>query len=458
MGRETPKYVSIAGDLAHSIQLGQLVNGDKLPPQRELAARLGVTIGTITRAYAVLEQRGLASARMGDGTYVRCGEPGFAHQTPINLAHNVPLSTELEVGALKQALGDLASDNKMLREMLDYQSELGVDRHREAGARYLRHLGTKGESNRVMITNGVQQALAFVLRIFARPGDTVLTESLSYHGILPLAREFRLQLVGVETDAQGLLPHALERAANTFGAKLLYCMPTLQTPTGSTMSMVRRIEVAEVVRRCKLLLIEDGVHAVGQKSPLPALSTWVPDRSFLLTSFSKAVTAGLRVGYLEADPKWLNKFAAVMRADSFMVAPLLPEVVTRWLESGLMQQLINTHRDLQIERLDRVRALMGEASRRWDEALDFHCDPGFPFIWLRLPARWEAEELAAVLLREGVLVRTANHFKMGRGVAPQALRISLNAPGSLDALELGMRKLLRTLLKPADMEARAQSN
>ncbi len=441
-----PKYLAIANDLAQAIGIGQYANGDRLPPQRQLAAQQGVTIA---RAYAALERRGLVVARVGDGTYVSCGEPEFAHRTPIDLAHNVPLTAQSDVDALRQALTALGSDAQVMREMLDYQPELGHKRHREAGARWLRRLATTGDSNRVMVTNGVQHALAFVLRIFARPGDVILTENLSYHGIIPLAQEFRLQIVGVDTDDQGLLPDALDRAASTYKARLLYCMPTLQTPVGSTMFIARRDAIARVVRRRRLLLIEDCVHVMAHRAPLPALSTLVPDQSFLLASFSKVVAAGLRVGFLEADPKWLNKFAATMRADSFMVAPLGPEVVTRWLESGRMEELIEAHRMLTTQRLTSALALMDRLARRAGASLDFHSDPVFPFLWLRLAPPWKAVALANTLRSKGVLVRTADHFRMGRNPAPQALRISLNSPGSVKELQAGLTTVLQTVFQSA---------
>jgi DNA-binding transcriptional MocR family regulator len=448
----TPRYLVIANDLAQAIGIGHFANGDKLPPQRQLAAEQGVTIGTITRAYAALERRGLVVARVGDGTYVSCGTPGFAHSTPIDLAHNVPLTAPAEVNALQQALQALASDTQVMREMLDYQPELGHRRHREAGAQWLRRLATTGDSNRVMVTNGVQHGLAFVLRIFARPGDVILTEALSYHGLIPLAQEFRLQIVGVDTDAQGLIPDAVDRAATTYGARLLYCMPTLQTPVGSTMSIPRRDAIARVVRRRRLLLVEDCVHAMAHIAPLPALSTLVPEQSFLLASFSKVVAAGLRVGFLEADPRWLSKFAATMRADSFMVAPLGPEVVTQWLESGLMAQLIAAHRTLTTNRLTCALTLMNRFAKRAAVSVDFSSDPMFPFLWLRLPPPWKAAELVNILRSKGVLVRSADHFRMGRSIAPQALRISLNSPSSVEDLESGLMTVLQTIFRSTDPE------
>jgi len=442
-----PKYQSIAEDLAQAILNGQVPMGEKLPPQRNLAHRLGVTTGTISRAYAILERQGLATARVGDGTYVRSVEHVPAsessdHQQPIDLAHNVAMVGD-ESSALHEAFQSLATDAELMRQVLSYQSETGMRRHREAGAQWLRRFGTSGQWNRVMVTHGAQHGLACVLRTVARPGDAVLTESLSYPGLQALARSMRLQLIGVETDEQGMVPQALERAAKTFDTKFVYCAPTLHNPTGATMSMERREAVAAVMRTHGLFIIEDCVHAAMQARPLPALSTWLPEQSFLLSSFSKVLAPGLRVGYVEAAPAWLSKFAASMRADSWMVAPLLPEIATRWLESGAMEGLIAQQRAMTAQRLECARAVL--------QGLDFKTDAEFPLIWLPLPEPWRAGQFAAALRQAGVLVRTADHFAVGRSPAPHAIRISLNAPASVEQLEAGLHILKALIDNPPSM-------
>ena len=437
-----PKYQSIAEDLAQAIVNGQLPVGEKLPPQRSLAHRLRVTTGTISRAYAILERQGLAIARVGDGTYVRAPETAdgsaepAAGTLPIDLAHNVAMFGD-ETLALTQAFESLSQDGNLLRQVLSYQSETGMRRHREAGAQWLRRFGTSGAWNRVMVTHGAQHGLACVLRTVARPGDALLTETLSYPGLQALARSMRLQLIGIETDAQGMVPAALERAAKTFDTKFVYCAPSLHNPTSATMPQDRREAIAQVARNCGLYIIEDCVHPAMQAHPLPALSTWLPEQSFLLSSFSKVLAPGLRVGYVEAAPQWLSKFAASMRADSWMVAPLLPEIATRWLESGAMERLIAQQRAMTAERLASAHRLL--------VGLDYKSDIEYPLIWLPLPEPWRAGPFAAALRQAGVLVRTADHFAVGRSPAPHAIRISLNSAASVAQLEEGL-VILRALL------------
>lgn len=440
-----PKYQSIADELARAIQTGQLAAGEKLPPQRQLAERLHVTTGTISRSYANLERRGLVTARVGDGTYARTLETTNASVSmdvsshPIDLAYNIVIPGD-EPQSLVRALTDLSGDAELVREVMRYQPESGLWRHREAGATWLRRFGTSGNANRVMVTHGAQHGLAVILRTLARPGDTVLTESLSYPGLLALARSMRLQLVAIETDDDGMLAPALEKAAKTFNAKLMYCTPTLHNPTTSTMPMSRREEIAAVAKRCNLQIIEDCVPAAIQAFPLPAISTMLPNQSFLLSSFSKVMAPGLRVGYLETSPEWLAKFSASMRGDCWMVAPLMPEIATRWIESGVCEQLIEKQRLLLKERLALARDMLA--------GLDFKSADDHALVWLPLPDPWRAGQFSAALRQAGVLIRTADHFAVGRTPAPHAVRISLNAVQSLAQLESGLATLTSLITSP----------
>jgi DNA-binding transcriptional MocR family regulator len=440
-----PKYQSIAADLAQAILNGQLVAGEKLPPHRALAKRLGVTTGTVSRAYASLEQQSLAQARVGDGTYVRNLDRGIADPAQaaamqcVDMAQNVAIPTD-DDAALLRAMATLSRSGAHIHEALKYQPEAGAPRHREAGAQWLTRFGTSGAWNRVMVTHGAQHAIAGVLRAVARPGDTLLTESLSYPGMLALARSMRLQVIGVEMDDQGLLPDALDRAAQTFSSRILFCSPTLHNPMTCSMSIERREAIAAVLRRRNLLLMEDAVHAAALASPLPALSTLVPDQSFLISSFSKVMAPGLRVGYLEASPPWLDKVAASIRADCWMVAPLMPEIATIWLETGEAEHLIGLQRAAIAERLAEARSLLAGIDLRWAE--------DYPHLWLPLPEPWRAGTYAASLRQAGVLVRTMDHFAVGRAVTPHAVRISLNRPASIQLLRSGLRTILKVLNDP----------
>jgi DNA-binding transcriptional MocR family regulator len=146
------------------------------------------------------------------------------------------------------------------------------------------------------------------------------------------------------------------------------------------------------------------------------------------------------VGYLEASAQWLDKVAGSIRADCWMVAPLMPEIATRWLETGEADTLIALQRQHITERLAIARRSLSGITLRW--AADY------PHIWLPLPEPWRAGQYAATLRQAGVLVRTMDHFAVGRSPAPHAVRISLNAVASLEQLRSGLQTAVAVLNNP----------
>jgi DNA-binding transcriptional MocR family regulator len=446
-----PKYQVIARAFAQAILNGQLPAGEKLPPHRSLASELHVTTGTISRAYAELERQGLANARVGDGTYVaqarsremppelpsiapRGGAPSAA--ALIDLGQNVPQPTG-EAQALAATLRDIAGDERLAAELLQYAPEAGLMRHRQAGAAWLARTGMPTNAARVLVTQGAQHALAMVLRAVARAGDTVLAEIVSYPGIIALARQLRLHLVGVEIDQEGVVPAALELACKSLHPRAIFCVPTIHNPTTATMSAERRDAVAAILAQYGVLLIEDIVPAMLLDAPPLPIAARLPEQSFLIAGLSKSVAPGLRVGYVQAPQAWCSKIAAVIRSDCWMTAPLMAEIAARWIEGGEMERLDSLQRAyVDAQQTIAREVLAGIAYRH--AAASSH-------LWLPLPEPWRAAEFAAALRQEGVLVKTADSFVIGRNAAPHAVRICMTGARSVAALTRGLSIVRATL-------------
>ncbi|WP_322103092.1 PLP-dependent aminotransferase family protein [Paraburkholderia sp. J41] len=458
-----PKYRAIADAYAQAINGGQMLPGEKLPAHRLLARKLNVTTGTVSRAYGELERCGMVVARVGDGTYVAepdadgtrlprlarpeperaaslpAASPGasaLAAMRHVDLGQNVPMPTD-EAALLAQTLRNLSADERLAGELLLYQPEGGRRSHREAGARWLARMGCAVPAERVLVTQGAQHGLACVLRAVLRPGDTIFAEALSYPGIVALARQLRLNLVGVEIDDEGIVPAALERACDVLAPRALFCVPTLHNPTTATLSEARRAAVAEIAVRHNLVVIEDLVPAALLGAPPAPLAARLPEHGIVISSLSKAVAPGLRIGYVQAPQDWVGKILAVIRSDCWMTSPLAAEIAARWIVDGEIDRLIEQQR-AQV----RVRqAIAAEVLAGWM----YRTDPASPHLWLPLAEPWRAAEFSAALRQAGVLVKTADSFVIGRGSAPHAVRLSLGGARTHDALREGLEVLARTL-------------
>ena len=389
--------------LERDIRAGELAPGLRLPPQRELAFFLGVSLGTVTKAYAEAERRGLTQATVGRGTFVAAPAPDAAFRfsprgqpSGVNLAQNV--RPVLSGGAaLTQALGKLRK--KDLSRLLVYSPSAGEDDHRRAMADWLaRTTQLQPDWRNLAVTAGGQQAVALALGSLVSAGDAILTEAGTYYGLRTLAEHAGYRLKGLQLDDEGLVPEALDRAAAATGARVVYVTPTLHNPTGRTMGQTRREEIVRVARSRDLWIVEDDVYALyaGPKAVTP-LAALAPERTLYVSSLSKSLSAGLRVGILltpGAEP--LERVLRALRATAYSAPALGPAVGAQWIEDGTADALAAEVRAETERRVGLALALFGPAA----EPPSF---PGSLHVWLPM-AELDAERAAAHALRAGVEV------------------------------------------------------
>jgi len=216
-----PKYLAIVEAIDADIAAGALATGTRLPTHRDLAWSLGVTVGTVSRAYAEAERRGLVSGHVGRGTYVQEPSSAMAEKQlfvtegdepagPINFSFNYPAPGE-EIAAIGPTLANMATDPS-LGALIGYQSHAGLLRHREAGAVWLGRCGLDVDPDRVVITAGAHNAMMVALTALTRPGGRIVTDELTYPGIQPLARIFNVKLEPLAMDRDGIRPDAFDAA------------------------------------------------------------------------------------------------------------------------------------------------------------------------------------------------------------------------------------------------------
>jgi DNA-binding transcriptional MocR family regulator len=434
-----PKYQALVDALDRDIGAGVLPPGTRLPTQRDLASRLGVAIGTVSRAYAVAEQRGLLSGEVGRGTFVRRRESGL--QEGANDEGDDPALLDLSKGrlvrdsrepTLRRSLEAISRRPDLDRLVDFYQPAAGMARHRAAGASWVRRSGLDVDPERVVITSGAQHGAATVLGTIARPGDLILTEEVTYAGIKALASLLHLQLRGVGLDEHGIRPDRFEAACRSGAARALFCMTNLQNPTGRTMPLARRQQIAGIAQAYDVALIEDDVNGFLPVDPLPPLAQLAPAHTYYVTGTSKSLAPGLRIGYVVPPAQRLERIAATIRASTWLTSPILAELVTEWIESGEADEMVEWKRSETAARHDLALAVLG----RWlpRGPVSFH-------LWLPLPEPWRTEAFVAQARSRGVMVTPSQEFMIGRDSAPHAVRVCLGATLSRDRLEEGLRRL-----------------
>src|SRR4051812_3676378 len=169
-GRRGPVYRAIADAIDEEVQRGTLRPGMRLPPHRDLADHLGVTVTTITRAYTEAARRGLIDGHVGRGTFIRGTEPDDAEgHGPIDLSINF-LMPDKEVAVLESRL----FQRRVLpwTQLLGYVRTPGHLRHRQAMAAWLAQQGLQTNAEHIVLTAGAQHALSVAMTSSTKPGDT----------------------------------------------------------------------------------------------------------------------------------------------------------------------------------------------------------------------------------------------------------------------------------------------
>ncbi len=434
--RAGPRYLAIADAIAEGIDNGQLTVGDRLPPHRDLAFDLGVTVGTVTRGYAEAERRGLTQGEVGRGTFIRGADSKRSvpfciiedEETGlVDLSLNFPTEAGQAARYAKTA-AELAADANV-DLLLRYQPAAGNPRHRAAMAALAARGGVDVAPERIVVTSGAQHAMTVVFGSVCRPGDVVLAEELAYPGILAVARVLHLRLRGVALDNEGLRPDAFEAACRKGDAKALYCVPTYQNPTSAVMGEPRRAEIAAIAREYGVSIVEDDVYGFLHDSPPKPLATFLPEATYYISSTSKSMMPALRLGFVVCPEGMTDAVAETVRTTTWMANPLAADVVSRWVADGTAEAFANQHRSESKARLDLATRVLAD--------VPFHSAPGTSHIWLPLPAPWSADDFVGRAAARNVRLISAKPFAV-TGMVPQALRICLGSPATRDDLERGL--------------------
>ena len=430
-----PLYERLLRALQADLRSGVVGGGARLPPQRILAHRLGLSVGTVTKAYVEAERRGLVTGQVGRGTYVAYphDEPAAADiERVVDLSRNV-IPLQAASGRFIDTLSVLRRRPELLTT-LEYGPPAGLERHRRAASAWLEwiaHVSLPWE--RMVITAGAQQAMWLAMTAVCSPGDTIICESATYFGVKTIAELNGYRLASVEMDDQGVAPAALEAAVQRTGASTLYLMPTRQNPTTATMGAERRAAIVEIARRRRLWIVEDDSYALFTPDPsLVPLAALAPDRCFYVNAASKCLSPGLRVGFLACpNDVLLETVLKAVRASVYTPPGLGALVFASWVEDGSGRQIAEA-----------ALAEVGLRAAVAGEVLGVDGE-GSPHLWLPM-SELEAERAAGRALRAGIRL-TPPDVPMVGGGGMAGLRVCLGAPDDVHELRVGLGRLKSAL-------------
>jgi DNA-binding transcriptional MocR family regulator len=423
-----PIYLEIVDALADDIGSGVLKGGDALPSHRDLADRLGINFTTVTRAYQEARNRGLLVAKAGQGTFVRNSSvirPNWSERSAIDLSSNWPplVPALSEIG---NALRAIASEKGS--QAVEYRGGPLDPAHLEAGRRWLLPIFGYDVGDRLTASSGARGAFIGLMSQTIGPGSVMLTESMTWPTIKALTQLLGITLIGVETDSEGLLPDAFDRACRRYKAKALYCTPTVQNPTGAVMSVERRKEVAAVARARGVLIIEDDAYGKLVPNAPPPIAASDPDVTVYVSGLAKTLASGLRVAYVVCpDPSMARQITERMRLAMLVPPPIEVALATHVIMSGAADMILA---DIKNEMKKRHKVLRSALVNT-----DLQARSGALHAFLTLPPSWPRAEFIAQLSMRGVRTAPSDIFAVSTDNVQNAVRLAIGAPANIDELK-----------------------
>ncbi|MFB7228143.1 PLP-dependent aminotransferase family protein [Streptomyces fimicarius] len=457
---------STSGELADSIRtlLSRLSPGDRLPSSRELIKEYRVGPATVARAIAALAAEGAVVTRPGSGTYVAQRTRPRDEVTAADTAWQTVALTDRAVDTRLIAeplgpppAGTIALDGGYVHRSLQPTRALSAalaraarrpdawDRAPVGGLTALRTVfarivGGSVTAEDVLVTAGGQSALSIAFRAVAGPGSPVLVESPTYPRALAAARAAGLRPVPVPLDADGVRPDLLADAFAMTGARLLYCQPTYQNPTGTVLAPERRSQILDVARASGAFVIEDDfARHLGHGGPVPPpLVADDPDGTVVhVTSLTKPAAPSLRIGALVARGPVMERMRAVRLVDDFFVTRPLQEAALEVLSSPSWDRHV---RSLGVALRERCATLAAALAREVPGAALNAVPAGGLHLWVRLPAGVDDTVLTSAARQRGVAVSAGSRYF---ATEPPAAHLRIGFATAADHTELteGARRL-----------------
>lgn len=315
----------------------------------------------------------------------------------ISFAGGLPSPETFPVERMRAAFDKVLSTTG--KTALQYGPTDGFPPLREFIANSLSKNGAKIDASQVLMVSGSQQGLDLLGKVLLDEGSKAVVETPSYLGALQAFSVYRPEFVSVEMDEFGLRPDAVaEKGKN---ARLLYCLPNFQNPTGLTLSQERRIELVETCARMRIPLLEDDPYGAlcYRGEPLPKMLSMNPDGVIYMGSFSKVLTPGIRLGYVVAPRPLIKKLEQAKQAADLHTAQLTQMVVHEVIKDGFLDQHIPTIRTFYSGQCD---IMLDALSKFFPAGVTWTKPDGGMFIWVRLPKHIDSMALSSAALEQNV--------------------------------------------------------
>jgi DNA-binding transcriptional MocR family regulator len=432
-------YLQIRDRIRRLIESGALQPGDQLPSIRSLAESARVNKLTVIEAYSVLEADGLVHARQGAGYFVSSppitlphASSHFAPPQKVILAEQqgrsfcdfyiASVSAQQHTGMINLGIGfptdsGLEDLQRIARRamkqvgttLFNYDLPHGQLTLRQQISRMLVQRGLEVTPENLIVTNGSKQGLSLALHYYVQPGDWVIVESPTYHGVLEILSSLKARVIGIPMTAEGMNLELLEQYLHTHRPKLIYTVSTLHNPTGVTTSQSHRASLLRLAERYECAILEDNAYEGLNFEPVPPPIKAL-DRQDVVTyvgTFSKTLMPGIRVGYMVVTGKHYQPLVQRKLLHDYHVSTVSQAIVSEYLASGHYRRHI-AH--LQSRHLQSRNTMLSALERYFPTDASWTVPNGGIFLWVQLPSDLSITAICQSAFLHNVLVADGTWF------------------------------------------------
>ncbi len=357
----------------------------------------------------------------------------------ISFAGGLPAPELFPVKKMQAAVDKVFEEHG--QEAMQYGAAKGVTALRELILQHVKEKeGVTGALDNVLVTTGSEQVLDLVGKAFVNPGDTVLVEQPTYLCALDVFKSYGAKFVGVAMDEQGMKMDALEDALKAHPeTKLVYTVPNFQNPTGRTMAVDRRKKLAELAAKYDVYVLEDNPYGEIRfaGTHVPAVKSFdETGHVFYMSTFSKTLAPGFRLGWVVADEDVINKLTVLKQSADLHTDNLAQYAVVEFLNNNDLDAHVKEISDLYGKR----KQLMADGLKKYFPAGVKYTNPeGGMFLWVEVPGVDDTVELFKECLKHNVAFVPGDPFFAGKP-QPGAFRLNYSNAKE-DQIKVGMKQL-----------------
>lgn len=357
----------------------------------------------------------------------------------ISFAGGFPATQCLPQKEVQQIANELLSEG-VATKVLQYGKTEGFPELIEQLIDYVKSVNIEGiGAENVQVISGGQQGIDLMSKVFINPGDAVLVENPTYLTALQIFDSYQAKIVGVDADKDGLIIEDLEAKIKKYNPKMLYCVPTFSNPTGKTYTVENRKKIAEITAKYGVMVLEDDPYGKLrlEGTPVPSLKSFDKAGNVVyVTSFSKVLSPGLRVGAAFGNAEVIRKIAIAKQGVDVTTSNLSQLICAEYMKRNLLSKNIEKSLPVYRERRD---AMINAINKYMPEEYKYVKAEGGLFIWGEFNAPINTVELAPEAIKHDVAyIQGQVFYADGSGLNTMRLNFSNS---TVDRIDLGIHRL-----------------